>query len=149
MNSDDLIITALLARPDALSKQAARRLRQLTVEAALIDDRRTVGPLTVYMGTRDPEVYGVPVHLRRRFLRFLQEVVRKPGYWASKNEIIEATWEPGDKPDTANQLIEHYAHHVRLALAKHLGFNPIETARGLGYRLNMEALRRSAEGKAA
>ena len=138
LNHDTLLITALLSRGDGLSRQAAARLRELTEDAP---EGQVFGRLTIFGGWRDPEVDGVSIRLHVIHQRFLQAMARHPGYWVSQDALIDALWRGDRSPVDPTACIYSYASRLRQQFTHALGFNPIESARGLGYRLNVELLK--------
>ncbi len=137
--SDDLLISSLLAKGDGLSRQAAHRLRDL---AAGVPDARVFGPLVIFQSWRDPEISGGPLRLPVLYLRFLQALSDQPGYWVSKQDLIAALWKNRPKPSGIDATLAVHVSNLRSKLTARLGFDPIETKKGLGYRLSIEALRR-------
>ena len=114
--------------------------RQEKATAAAVD-ALVFGRLAVFQDSRYPEIDGKPARLQIMQLRFLQILARHPDRWTSRPRLAVELWRGRMPPAEPNATIDTHAWKLRKALIERLGEDPIETGRGLGYRLNLEALR--------
>jgi DNA-binding response OmpR family regulator len=116
-------------------------VREILVRTAVIR-RRTTGQsaaestsvIRVFPDGRDPEVGGRTLALPRRELRILEHLVGHQGKWLTKTQLFNATYGLFDSSFDEN-LIEGHVSRLRKKLRNHLGYDPIESKRYMGYRL--------------
>lgn len=116
-------IRELLARIEAVRRRGTIHIPEKSKEA---------GPIRVFGGNRDAEIEGKPFVLRRRQLRILQYLVAHRGVWVLKSQIYASVYAEEDVDPNA---IHVHMSNLRAQLRERLGYDPIDSARGLGYRL--------------
>jgi DNA-binding response OmpR family regulator len=105
--------------------------------------RRTIGPgdqmptsvIRVFLDGRDPEVAGRTLVLPRRELRILEHLVSHQGKWLTKTQLFNAIYGLFDASFDEN-VIESHVSKLRKKLRDHLGYDPIDSKRYMGYRLD-------------
>jgi DNA-binding response OmpR family regulator len=128
-------------------------VREILARTAVIR-RRTIGPIEqmptsvirVFLDGRDPEIAGRTLALPRRELRILEHLVSHQGKWLTKNQMFNAIYGLFDASFDEN-VIESHVSKLRKKLRGHLGYDPIESKRYMGYRL--DDLRSRANGESA
>jgi len=111
----------IVARVSAIN----RRLRDAS-DKIVLDD------LTVYFDGREPEIDGAPLQLPRRERRILEYLAQNRGRRVTKSQIFNAVYGLFDECVDEN-VIESHVCKLRKKLKHHLGFDPIESQRFLGY----------------
>ncbi len=89
------------------------------------------GTLTYDQVGRTAHVRGEPVDLSARELGLLEILLRRPGRFVSKNQLVDHLCEWGE--EVSSNAIEVYVHRLRRKLES--GGVRILTVRGLGYTL--------------
>ncbi|AXK81717.1 DNA-binding response regulator [Pseudolabrys taiwanensis] len=126
-------------------------VREILVRTAVIR-RRTIGAsaqeptnvIRVFLDGRDPEVAGRTMTLPRRELRILEHLVSHQGKWLTKTQLFNAIYGLFDASFDEN-VIESHVSKLRKKLRGHLGYDPIESKRYMGYRLDDLPTKSSAE----
>lgn len=98
-------------------------------------DCTTVGELRVFFDGRDPEIGGVPMPLPRRERRILEYMVKNRGRRVSKAQIFNSIYGIFDD-GVEESVVESHISKLRKKLRRHLGYDPINSVRFLGYRLD-------------
>jgi len=135
----DLGATDYLVKPFAFAELAAR----IRAHTRRPDDQQRgaaaieVGALTLDLLAREAEIGGTRVPLSAREFALLAYLMRHPGQVLSRQQILDGVW--GYTFDPRSNLVDVYVGYLRRKLALN-GDSPIETVRGMGYRL----LRRQA-----
>jgi DNA-binding response OmpR family regulator len=73
--------------------------------------------------------------LPRRELRILEHLVSHQGKWLTKTELFNAIYGLFDSSFDEN-VIESHVSKLRKKLRNHLGYDPIDSKRYMGYRLD-------------
>ena len=133
----DLGATDYLVKPFAFAELAAR-VRAHTRRPT--DQRRgaasiEVGPLSLDLLAREAEVGGARVSLSAREFALLAYLMRHPGQVLSRQQILDGVW--GYTFDPRSNLVDVYIGYLRRKLTID-GYSPIQTVRGMGYRLVRE-----------
>jgi DNA-binding response OmpR family regulator len=133
----DLGATDYLVKPFAFAELAAR-VRARTRRPS--DQRRgaasiEVGPLSLDLLAREAEVNGIRIALSAREFALLAYLMRHPGQVLSRQQILDGVW--GYSFDPRSNLVDVYIGYLRRKLAFD-GHSPIQTVRGMGYRLVRE-----------
>lgn len=133
----DLGATDYLVKPFAFAELTAR-IRAHTRRpgdqpngAASIE----VGALTLDLLAREAEIDGVRVPLSAREFALLAYLMRHPGQVLSRQQILDGVW--GYTFDPRSNLVDVYVAYLRRKLSSN-GASPIQTVRGMGYRLVRE-----------
>jgi len=122
-----------LGKPFDLDEVAAR-LRAL--------DRRSAGqisPKLVFQNlilnpkTQEVTLDGQPVLLSRREFAILQALMQRPGMTCSRAQLEERLY--GWQEEVGSNAVEVHIHNLRMKI----GRSYIQTMRGLGYRMRVEA----------
>jgi DNA-binding response OmpR family regulator len=90
--------------------------------------------IRVFLDGRDPEIASRTLALPRRELRILEHLVSHQGKWLSKTQLFNSIYGLFDSNFDEN-VIESHVSKLRKKLRDHLGFDPIESKRYMGYRL--------------
>jgi DNA-binding response OmpR family regulator len=98
------------------------------------EDRVVVGELCIYFDGREPEIRGEALALPRRERRILEYIARNRGRRVTKSQIFNAVYGLFDECVDEN-VVESHVCKLRKKLKHHLGFDPIESQRFLGYLL--------------
>ena len=98
------------------------------------EDSVVVGELCVYFDGREPEIRGEALALPRRERRILEYIARNRGRRITKSQIFNAVYGLFDECVDEN-VVESHVCKLRKKLKHHLGFDPIESQRFLGYLL--------------
>jgi DNA-binding response OmpR family regulator len=117
-------------------------VREILARTAVIR-RRTVGSaeptptsvIHVFLDGRDPEIAGRTLALPRRELRILEYFVSHQGKWLTKTQLFNSIYGLFDSSFDEN-VIESHVSKLRKKLRGHLGYDPIESKRYMGYRLD-------------
>lgn len=133
----DLGATDYLVKPFAFAELAAR-IRAHTRRPS--DQPRgaasiQVGAVTLDLLAREAEIDGIRVPLSAREFALLAYLMRHPGQVLSRQQILDGVW--GYTFDPRSNLVDVYIGYLRRKLAAD-GDSPIETVRGMGYRLVRE-----------
>lgn len=95
----------------------------------------TSGELQVFSDGRDPLVRGEVLALPRRERRILEYLVSCRGRRVTKAQIFNAVYGIFDE-DVEEDVIESHISKLRKKLRHRLGYDPIDSKRYLGYRLD-------------
>jgi DNA-binding response OmpR family regulator len=133
----DLGATDYLVKPFAFAELTAR-IRAHTRRpddqprgAASID----VGAVSLDLLAREAEIDGIRVPLSAREFALLAYLMRHPGQVLSRQQILDGVW--GYTFDPRSNLVDVYVGYLRRKLSMN-GRSPIQTVRGMGYRLVRE-----------
>jgi len=129
----DLGATDYLVKPFALAELTARiraHTRMPTGQQA--SQSLAVGGLVLDLLTRQAQIDGRDVALSAREFALLAYLMRHPGQVLSRQQILNGVW--GYTFDPRSNLVDVYIGYLRRKLAT-AGSSPIETVRGMGYRL--------------
>ncbi|MGI6851713.1 response regulator transcription factor [Mesorhizobium sp. 1B3] len=95
-----------------------------------------IGPLRIFADGRDPEVDGAPLPLPRRERRILEFLAANYGRRVTKSQVFNAIYGIFDD-EVEENVVESHISKLRKKLREKLGFDPIDSKRFLGYRLNV------------
>lgn len=115
----------LIARINALVRRAA----------GWTSPRLSCGPVTVDTATQSVTVDERPVELTAYEYRVLEYLILHAGEVVSKAELTEHIY--AQDFDRDSNVIEVFVGRLRRKIDPHDRYNPIETLRGRGYRLNV------------
>ena len=94
-----------------------------------------VGDLRVFFDGRDPELKGAVLPLPRRERRILEYLVNNRGKRVSKAQIFNSIYGLFDD-NVEENVVESHISKLRKKLRRQLGYDPINSVRYLGYRLD-------------
>jgi two-component system OmpR family response regulator len=128
-----------LVKPFAFAELAARLnalLRRVSgVEAVT---RLEVGTIAIDLLKREVHRCSRPVALQPREFRLLEELMRNVGRVVTRTMLLERVWDFHFDPQT--NIVETHISRLRAKLNEAgAGSDPIETVRGIGYRMNRDA----------
>jgi two-component system, OmpR family, flagellar system response regulator FtcR len=95
-----------------------------------------VGPMRIFRDGRDPEIEGQPLPLPRRERRILEYLAGNCGRRVTKTQVFNAIYGIFDD-EVEENVVESHISKLRKKLREKLGFDPIDSKRFLGYRLNV------------
>ncbi len=98
------------------------------------DEKPLTGRIRVFADGRDPEIDGVELPLPRRERRILEYLMANRGRRVTKSQIFNFVYGLFDEGIDEN-VIESHISKLRKRLRHHLGTDPIDSQRFLGYRL--------------
>jgi two-component system OmpR family response regulator len=127
-----------LIKPFAFSELAARvnalaRRKPLQAEATRLEHRGIAVDLLKRQVVRD----GSPVLLQPREFRILEELMREGGKVVTRTMLLERVWSYHFDPQT--NIVETHISRLRSKLNEGGKADPIETVRGVGYRMADDA----------
>jgi DNA-binding response OmpR family regulator len=88
-----------------------------------------VGDVVLDLRTRQVQVGDRTIELSAKEFTLLETFLRHPGQVMSREQLLSHVW--GYDYDPGSNIVDVYVGYLR----KKLGGNPIETVRGMGYRL--------------
>lgn len=123
-----------LVKPFALPELAAR-LAALARRPPIGDHptRLDHASITLDLLRRETRREGRPVHLQPREFALLELLVRHGGQIVTRTMFLEAVW--GFYFDPQTNIVESHLSRLRAKLNDGFAHDPIETVRGIGYRL--------------
>ncbi|ACK49024.1 putative two component transcriptional regulator, winged helix family [Methylocella silvestris BL2] len=98
-------------------------------------DSVALGDLRVFFDGRDPELNGRVLALPRRERRILEYLVNNRGRRVSKAQIFNSIYGIFDE-NVEENVVESHISKLRKKLRRQLGYDPINSVRYLGYRLD-------------
>ena len=128
--ADDVVRKPVNARELLARVEAVRRRGRDETEAA------DIGKLKVYFDGRYPEIADQPFPLPRRERRILEVLVVNRGKWITKQQVFSATYGIFDD-EVQESVVESHISKLRRKLAAALGYDPVESRRYLGYRIDI------------
>lgn len=102
------------------------------------------GNLRVYFDGRDPDIDGETLRLPRRERRILEFLVRNRGRRVTKAQIFNSIYGIFDE-DVEENVVESHVSKLRKKLRAHLGYDPIDSKRYLGYCIQFETKQNDVE----
>ena len=133
----DLGATDYLGKPFAFAELLARiraRTRRPAQNGAPASTL-SVGSVTLDLLSREAEIDGGRIELSAREFALLAYLMRHPGQVLSRQQILNGVW--GYTFDPRSNLVDVYVGYLRRKLSAN-GSSPIETVRGMGYRMARE-----------
>ncbi len=130
-------VREILARLGAIHRRTSRHARIVTPAPA-------AGTVTVFFDGRDPEIDGAPLNLPRRERRILEFMIANRGRRVTKTQIFNAIYGIFDE-DVEENVIESHISKLRKKLRSRLGYDPIDSKRFLGYCIELDISRITAD----
>lgn len=124
--ADDIVrkpvhVQEILCRIHAIRRRTERAERQASGR-----------DVQIYFDGRDPIIGGAPLQLPRRERRVLEFFAANTGKRVSKEQVFNAIY--GIFEDSVNEcVVESHISKLRKKLKAHLGYDPIDSKRYLGY----------------
>lgn len=128
--------TDYLTKPFAFEELLARIRARLRDSANGSETKLTAGRLRLNLLTREAARGGVAVRLPEREAALLAHLMRHAGQVCPRAEILSAVWDYEHDPGT--NVLPVYAGYLRRKLALPDEPLPLETVRGVGYRLRAD-----------
>ncbi len=126
---DDVVRKPIHVR-EILARVGAIR-RRIEVER----DSAVVGELRVFFDGRDPRSKAVPLPCRGASAESFEYLVNNRGRRVSKAQIFNSIYGIFDE-NVEENVVESHISKLRKKLRRHLGHDPINSVRYLGYRLD-------------
>lgn len=123
-----------LVKPFAVAELLAR-LTALMRRPPINDatTRLEVGTITLDLLKREVRRAGREVHLQPREFALLEQLMRHAGKVVTRTMFLESIW--GFHFDPQTNIVESHLSRLRSKLNEGFASDPIETLRGIGYRM--------------
>jgi len=115
-------------------REILARIRAIRARVHVSGEGTLVGQLRVFSDGRDPEVQGQVLPLPRRERRILEYLVNNKDCRVTKTQIFNYVYGLFSD-DIDENVVESHISKLRKRLRHHLGYDPIDSQRYLGYRL--------------
>jgi two-component system OmpR family response regulator len=127
-----------LVKPFATAELAAR-LTALQRRPVIADlpTRLQVGAIILDLLKREVTREGRAVYLQPREFALLEQLMRHAGEVVTRSMFLERIW--GFHFDPQTNIVESHLSRLRTKLKEGFAFDPIETLRGVGYRMRNDA----------
>jgi DNA-binding response OmpR family regulator len=125
--------TDYLTKPFAFDELLARIRARLRESANASETTLVAGDLRLNLLTREASRGGLSVRLPEREAALLAHLMRNAGRVCAREEILDTAW--GYDHDPGTNVVQVYAGYLRRKLALPGAPLPLETVRGVGYRL--------------
>jgi DNA-binding response OmpR family regulator len=125
--------TDYLTKPFAFDELLARIRARLRESGAVSETMLRVGSLRLNLLTREAGRNGAVVRLPEREAALLAHLMRHPGRVCTREELLSGVW--GYDHDPGTNVVQVYVGYLRRKLGGPDATLPIETVRGVGYRL--------------
>lgn len=132
----DLGADDYLTKPFALEELEARVRTLLRREFVQRDPVVRAGALVLDTAAREISAHGNVLDLTPREFAILEHLMLSQGHWLSQEALLERIWEADANPFT--NAIRMHISTLRKKLRDALGYDPIRTKVGQGYRLETE-----------
>jgi two-component system OmpR family response regulator len=126
-----------LTKPFAAAELAAR-LTALQRRPVIADlpTRLQVGAITLDLLKREVTREGREIHLQPREFALLEQLMRHAGEVVTRSMFLERIW--GFHFDPQTNIVESHLSRLRSKLKEGYAFDPVETLRGVGYRMRLD-----------
>ena len=115
-------------------REILARIRAISRRSHQESEQPLAGRIRVFSDGRDPEIDGEPLPLPRRERRILEYLVNNRGRRVSKSQIFNSIYGIFDD-NVEENVVESHISKLRKKLRYLLGYDPIDSKRYLGYRL--------------
>lgn len=127
--------TDYLTKPFAFDELLARIRARLREATNASETTLAVGDLRLNLLTREAMRGSLSVRLPEREAGLLAHLMRNAGRVCTREEILDAAW--GYDHDPGTNVVQVYAGYLRRKLGLPGAPLPLETVRGVGYRLRV------------
>lgn len=127
-----------LVKPFAFAELAARiaaLLRRPPISD--VPTSFTIGDVTLDLLTRQVHRGGREIRLQPREFSILEQLMRNAGRVVTRTMFLESVW--GFHFDPQTNIVESHLSRMRAKLNDGFDYDPIETLRGIGYRMRARA----------
>ncbi|HEY2716903.1 MAG TPA: response regulator transcription factor [Solirubrobacterales bacterium] len=128
--------TDYLTKPFAFDELLARIRARLREQAGASETVLAVGDLRLNLLTREANRGSLSIRLPEREAGLLAHLMRNAGRVCTRKEILASAW--GYDHDPGTNVVQVYAGYLRRKLGLPGAPLPLETVRGVGYRLRAE-----------
>jgi DNA-binding response OmpR family regulator len=130
-----------LPKPFFVEELIARIKALLSRQSSQSVDQLTYGPLRLEVLDHKAHWHDVTAVLSQKEFSLLSYLMRSPGHIYSRKQILKHVWNIDFDPET--NVVDVCVRRIRRKLSRHSDANEdfIESVRGVGYRLNIEAAR--------
>jgi two-component system, OmpR family, response regulator len=128
--------TDYLTKPFAFDELLARIRARLREQANASETMLMVGDLRLNLVTREVARGDLSVRLPEREAALLAHLMRNVGRVCTREEILDSAW--GYDHDPGTNVVQVYAGYLRRKLRRPGAPLPLETIRGVGYRLRAD-----------
>lgn len=126
--------TDYMTKPFAFEELLARIRARLRETDASSERALEASGIRLDLLTREASRAGAAVKLPEREADLLAYLIRNAGHVCSREELLSAVWDLDHDPGT--NVVQVYVGYLRRKLARSGAPDPIETVRGVGYRLS-------------
>ncbi|OYY90313.1 MAG: DNA-binding response regulator [Sphingomonas sp. 28-66-16] len=130
--ADDYLVKPF-AMPELAARLTALLRRPPLAESAV---RLSVGGIEVDLLKREVHRDGREIHLQPRELALLEQLMRNAGKVVTRTMFLERVW--GFYFDPQTNIVESHLSRLRSKLNEGFDSDPIQTLRGVGYRLRVD-----------
>ncbi|MGD9735056.1 MAG: response regulator transcription factor [Solirubrobacterales bacterium] len=128
--------TDYVTKPFAFDELLARIRVRLRDAGVASETTLAVADLKLNLVTREASRNGLAVKLPEREAALLAHLMRNAGQVCPRAEILSVVW--GYDHDPGTNLVQVYAGYLRRKLGSAVAPLPLETVRGVGYRLRSD-----------
>jgi DNA-binding response OmpR family regulator len=129
-----------IPKPFYVEELVARVRAALAKREGIIDQSLMVGDLRLDRVSRQVHWLGIKATLSQREFSVLELLMRSPGHIFSRKQILLHVWEIDFDPNT--NVVDVCIQRIKRKLTRHQNTNaelPIDSVRGVGYRMNKSA----------
>jgi DNA-binding response OmpR family regulator len=129
-----------IPKPFYVEELVARVRAALAKREGITDQSLMVGDLRLDRLSRQAHWQGINATLSQREFSVLELLMRSPGHIFSRKQILLHVWEIDFDPNT--NVVDVCIQRIKRKLTRHLNTNvelPIDSVRGVGYRMNKSA----------